>query len=68
MMEFLFQDSVTASLQPQVVIIDSDNDNLTLATDFLLDYAPSSVDALTMDGPLGNIDINVLFEINQVSQ
>ena len=61
------QTNVTVSLQPEVVIIDSDSENMTLTTDYLLDYAPSSVEALSVNGPLGNISINVLFEINTVS-
>ena len=50
-----------------MVIIDSDSGNLTLVTEFLLDYSPSSIDALSIDEPLGIIDVNVLFEINEVS-
>ena len=55
------------TLQPDVVIIDSDSKNLTLATNFILDYIPSSIEAFSMDGPLGTIEINVLFKINGVS-
>ena len=61
------QDNITVSLQPQVLIIDSDSANQTLASEFLLDYSPSSVDALSTDSPLGNIAVDVLFETNGVS-
>ena len=65
----LLQDNGAAiALQPEVVIIDTDNENLTLITDFLVDYTPSTVSVLSIDQPIGNVNINVLFQTNQVSQ
>ena len=57
---------MTVALQPEVVVIDSDGENLTLVTEFLVDYTASSISALSIDEPIGSVDINVLFEINQV--
>ncbi len=58
---------MNVGLQPEVVVIDSDSVNLTLLTEFLVDYTPSSLSALSVDEPIGSVDINVVFEINQVS-
>ena len=55
-----------ASLEPEVVIIDSEDENSTLATEFLLEYTTTSTSVLSMDEPIGNIYLNVLLENGQV--
>ena len=55
------------TLQPEVVIIDSEGEDSTLLTHFLVEYAVSNKDAINASGSLlGTVEINVLFESNRV--
>lgn len=50
------------------MIIDSENENSTLVTEFLVEYTTSSRTVLFVDKPIGNVSIDVIFENNQVYQ
>ena len=55
------------TLQPEIVIIDSGDEDPILVTQFQVEYAASSREVITTGTLLGTVDINVLFESNRVS-
>ena len=54
-------------IRPEVVIIEGRGENSTLTTEFVVEYTATSGSALnsTADA-IGNVNIDVLFEVNTV--
>lgn len=54
-------------LQPEVVIIEGRGENSILTTEFVVEYTASSGSVLnSTTGAIGNVSIDVLFEVNTV--
>ncbi len=52
---------------PEAIIVDSSGSNATLVTKFPVKYTISSGEALQINGSIGTVEVNPLFENSRVS-